>query len=95
MRIIVIATLSILFGLAGCRGESGLRCEDSERYRDSGEMAPVQVPDDLSVPDESEALRVPPRPAEGERSREDSREERGSCLEAPPVYTGPEGDQSS
>lgn len=75
--------LMIAVGLVGCRGRYAMRCEDPERYDDSGEIPPVRVPDDLSVPDETDALRIPqagqlPIPGRGER--------RGPCLESPPAY---------
>lgn len=67
---------------AGCSGESGLKCESGERYQNSFSVGPIRVPDDLSVPDESESLRVPPgpytliEPPPGDRP----------CLESPPSF---------
>jgi uncharacterized lipoprotein len=69
--------------LAGCRGERGVRCEDSERYSSAQEVPPVRVPDDLSVPDEQQALRIPPAPGAVARPALPSQ---GSCLEQPPEY---------
>ena len=68
--------------LSACGGGFGLRCEDPARYTDSGEIAPVRIPDDLSPPDESESLRIP-APAEGEIEQVSSR---GACLESPPDF---------
>jgi hypothetical protein len=70
--------------LAGCRGDFGLRCENPERYMGSGEMPPVRVPDDLSVPNGTEALRVPP--GEGAASAPTT-STAGPCLESPPRYS--------
>jgi uncharacterized lipoprotein len=64
--------------LSGCSGESTLNCETSERYAAARSVPPVRVPDDLSVPDETDSLRLPPAPAAdgaGER-----------CLETPPDF---------
>jgi len=65
--------------LAACSGERELRCESSERYQGARSVQPIRVPDDLSVPDESDALRIPPPP-------EGSRTARDTCLEYPPEY---------
>jgi uncharacterized lipoprotein len=68
--------------LAGCAGQNGLGCEDSGRYADSQSGAPLRVPDDLSLPDESDSLDVPPKP----RS-EPPESERTRCLETPPDFS--------
>lgn len=79
---ISVAALTIL---SGCRGDYGLRCEDTERYAGSAELPPVRVPDDLSVPDEAQALRIPQvaqsSPIDQERAGQ------GACLESPPDYS--------
>lgn len=68
--------------IAGCAGESGLGCGDGNLYANSRSDAPLRVPDDLSVPDESDSLSVPssrpsntPPPADGR------------CLETPPPFS--------
>ena len=58
------------------------RCEKPERYAGSGELPPVQVPDDLTPPDESRSLRIPP--VSDKERRKVSR--KGPCLESPPDY---------
>jgi hypothetical protein len=68
--------------VAGCSGERGLSCESGERYQGSRSVGPLRVPDDLSVPDESEALRVPPESS----SAGASPSERADCLESPPDF---------
>lgn len=76
--------------LSGCGRDYGMRCEDPERYSGGLEVPPVRVPDDLSVPDESQALRIP----QVARSREQAAG-RGPCLESPPSYAaGAEGEQA-
>jgi hypothetical protein len=68
--------------LAGCHRDEVVRCEDPSRYRGSASAAPVRVPDDLTPPDESEALSIPPPPAEDSAPLLDARR----CLESPPPY---------
>jgi len=76
--------VAVVLVAAGCRGDYGLRCENPERYVGAGEIPPVRVPDDLSVPDETEALRIPS--GEG-TAAERPVTTRGPCLESPPPYS--------
>ncbi len=45
--------------LAGCSRDEGLRCESDLRYSAARSAPPVQIPDDLSPPNENDALRLP------------------------------------
>lgn len=77
------AALCWLLGLgvlAGCSREQTIDCEPTERYSTARSVSPVQIPDDLSPPDESDALRLPPiaGTAAGDASR--------GCLEEPPPF---------
>lgn len=55
-------------------------CEPSDRYTTARSVAPVQIPDDLSPPDETDALRLPPVvPTPTEVATE-------ACLEVPPAF---------
>jgi hypothetical protein len=76
----VAAALAACF-LAGCGKDQSLRCEATERYSTAGSSPPVQIPDDLSPPDESQALRLPPTAAG------DSRAPTQPCLESPPTFS--------
>ena len=79
-RALTLALVLVTVGItAGC---GATRCEKPDRYAGSGELPPVQVPDDLTPPDESRSLRIP-QMADKER-RSVSR--RGPCLESPPDY---------
>ena len=69
--------------VTGCGSTFALRCEDPGRYADSGEVPPIQIPDDLDPPDESQSLRIPAPPSEGEVEQLQSR---GPCLESPPDF---------
>jgi uncharacterized lipoprotein len=66
----------------GCSREEGLRCEDPSQYASSTTAPPIRVPDDLSVPNESDSLRIPD--AAGAASPEAPPPQ--ECLEAPPDY---------
>lgn len=68
--------------MSGCFGESTMRCEDVLRYATSQSIAPLQVPDGLSVPDESESLRIP----SGEPLEVPDPETVTECLEGPPDF---------
>jgi hypothetical protein len=76
--IVALAALS-----SGCFGRDGLRCEDSARYSSSTSVAPLRIPGELTPPDQSGALRVPPgidAPLPPQ--------EPGHCLEIPPDFVG-------
>ena len=75
--------LILLHGaLAGCGFLDAGSCENPERYEGSAEVAPVQVPEGLTPPDESRALKIP------DTSSGDAApvKKRGDCLESPPDY---------
>jgi hypothetical protein len=81
----MIRSLLILvpvLALVGCFGDRELRCESTERFQGARSVQPVRVPDDLSVPDESEALRIPPPPADDDATAA----AREACLEYPPDF---------
>jgi hypothetical protein len=88
---LTLAAAMSLLAVTGCAGDYALQCEESERYESSEEVPPVRVPGDLSVPDESEALRIPPPPPE-QPSPESNR---GPCLESPPEYQRPETSENA
>ncbi len=75
--------MAVALVMAGCGRRFAARCEDPTIYSGSPEIPPVRVPGDLSVPNETEALRIPQpeqlgatRPVTG----------RGPCLESPPDF---------
>ncbi len=65
--------------LAAC---ASVPCERPERYAGAPSVAPLQIPEGLTAPDQSRALRIPPQPVE--EPRRVSR--RGPCLESPPDF---------
>ena len=55
-------------------------CEDTRRYAKAASAAPVQIPDDLTPPSETDALRLPPVVA-------NNRAPTQPCLEDPPAFS--------
>jgi hypothetical protein len=78
------ATLCLFFGLAtvcGCSRQQTANCESAARYSTASSAQPVQIPDDLSPPNESDALRLPPDVAAS------TAEPSAGCLESPPSFS--------
>ena len=62
MRCKLSAGIALLLSSTGCflMGDDAiLVCEDQEFYSGSGEIAPIEVPDDLDAPDDSQAFSIP------------------------------------
>jgi hypothetical protein len=68
--------------IAGCSRQATTVCEPDARYSTARSAPPVQIPDDLSPPDERDALRLPS--AAGVSAPTVA----GECLEAPPSFFG-------
>jgi hypothetical protein len=83
-RTLLVAAL-VGCSLAGCSGERTLNCEAPGRYAAAVSVQPVQIPDDLSPPDESQALRLPPDPAAANRPV--VAVVATACLESPPAFS--------
>jgi uncharacterized lipoprotein len=79
--LIHIAWSALFAALVACSGKDGLRCEDSTRYSTSRTVPPIRVPDDLTVPDETESLLIPDRSVAA-----DAQPPPSECLETPPEY---------
>ena len=67
-----------LVTIAGCSRQETVPCAPDPRYGTARSAPAVQIPDDLSPPNESDALRLPP--AAGALSRA------GECLQTPPSF---------
>src|SRR5690606_37036349 len=74
------AALIAVCALAGCSRDKVRPCDSDGRYVGAQSVPPVRIPDDLSPPNESDALRVPPETAAVSRSPT-------SCLETPPPFS--------
>lgn len=66
--------------LAGCHRGNTSGCEDTRRYAKAASATPVQIPDDLTPPSETDALRLPPVVA-------NNRAPTQPCLEDPPAFS--------
>lgn len=77
---LVILGISVV--VAGCFGQRSLNCEDVALYAGSDSVPPMRVPDGLSLPDEREALQIPP----GEPFVPPDAETMTECLEQPPDF---------
>jgi uncharacterized lipoprotein len=73
------AVLAAAAALAGCSRELTTICAGEGDYLGATTAAPIRVPEGLTVPDESEALRVPDGPAAPNNL--------SGCLDAPPLYS--------
>lgn len=83
MRHCAIACLFVgLVTMAGCSRQQPSPCEPDRRYATARSSQPVQIPDDLSPPDENDALRLPPPAGSADGVTA------GECLEAPPSFFG-------
>lgn len=83
MKVGMLAVALCLVALTGCSGRGEFRCENPARYIASESSPPLRIPGDLTPPDQSGALVIPP--ADG---RDPTIREPGRCLESPPPYQG-------
>jgi hypothetical protein len=56
----IFGAIVALLAIAGCSRDKTVTCTPDARYSTARSAAPVQIPDDLSPPNESDALRLPP-----------------------------------
>lgn len=73
----------VIVGVAmvGCSRQETVACDVDARYSTARSATPVQVPDDLSPPNESDALRLPSPATVASVSPNV-----GSCLQEPPSF---------
>jgi hypothetical protein len=72
-----------LAAVAGCSRQEATLCEPEARYSGARSAQPVQIPDDLSPPNESDAIRLPP-----DLGGATTVVTAGECLESPPSFFG-------
>ena len=83
----IIVSLLVLGLIQACSREESLICERNTDYQEAQSAGRLRIPDDLSVPDESDALVVPePFPPRSEDARQ-------GCLEYSPAYALEEDDE--
>jgi hypothetical protein len=73
--------LAVLSALGGCSHGDGVLCEATARYAAARSVQPIQIPDDLSPPQEEQALRLPPNPPDAKPLTQ-------PCIESPPSFYG-------
>jgi len=71
-----------LVTIAACSRQETVSCNTDLRYSTARSAPPVQIPDDLSPPNESDALRLPPDAPLADSSTV------GPCLQSPPSFFG-------
>jgi uncharacterized lipoprotein len=69
-----------LIGLGACSREQALMCGRDSLYLEAQTIGPLQIPDDLSVPDASDNLVSPQAVIVGEETEADG------CLEYSPAF---------
>jgi hypothetical protein len=74
-------SIAALAAIMGCSRQETVACEPDARYMTARSAPPVQIPDDLSPPDEDDALRLPPDGGAVAQAAE-------ACLESPPSFFG-------
>ena len=79
-RVLVVAVCLGCTYLVGCHRSNTGGCEDTRRYAKAVSASPVQIPDDLTPPSETDALRLPPVVA-------NNRAPTQPCLEDPPAFS--------
>jgi hypothetical protein len=85
-NLMVLAASSALF--FACASEP--TCDyDNERYMAAQSIAPLRAPDDLTAPDRTASLVVPPAPP----GAADKPSGKGRCLDRPPSYFATQSDQ--
>jgi hypothetical protein len=80
-----LRTACLIAGLVashGCSRQEVGPCEPEARYSTARSAQPVQIPDDLSPPNESDAIRLPPLGVASDPIVA------GACLETPPPFSG-------
>jgi len=78
----LLTAIVALAAVTGCsRGES-VACVTDPRYSGARSSQPVQIPDDLSPPSESDAIRLPPDTGAVASLAA------GECIEEPPPFFG-------
>jgi hypothetical protein len=85
-----LATIAAASLASGCSHQSGVRCDSTDRYVAVRSVGPVQIPDDLTPPDESDALELPAPTAPGAPQPPIN-----GCLDTPPKFSTTGGAQAA
>lgn len=86
MRAGLLAIMLAVATLSACSRETVVRCSRDTAYLEARNAGQLRIPDDLSIPDEVEALRIP-----GSAGGPDEPEEPATeCLDQSPAFIGAE-----
>lgn len=88
MKLLPILLAVVAIPISACSRNDEVRCPGGTRYLTAESADELRVPDDLDVPDEAEALRIPPRTPPAEQADEDT------CLPFSPAFSGEVQDQA-
>jgi uncharacterized lipoprotein len=77
--------VAIVVAAGACSREKEVKCSAGTRYLAAQSAGLLRVPDDLSVPEQSEALNIPAPTPPRETDANSA-----ACLEFSPAYTAPE-----
>jgi uncharacterized lipoprotein len=80
VRLVLLVAMTLLCG--ACSRERSVNCSAGTGYLDAESAALLRVPDDLTVPDQSEAFNIP-APTPPREADEDS----AACLEYSPAFS--------
>jgi hypothetical protein len=81
-RALCCVVVGVVMAIAGCSRQEATACVTDARYSTARSAPPVQIPDDLSPPNESDALRLPPDAVASASAGT------GPCLQSPPSFFG-------
>jgi uncharacterized lipoprotein len=79
----IIASVLTILVLGACSRETELLCGRDSKYREALSTGTLRIPDDLSVPDESDSLRIPGAPPSVSASADAD----PVCLEESPAFS--------
>lgn len=79
----LIAPVLTMLVLGACSSKTELQCRGGTQYREAESTGTLRIPDDLSVPDESDSLRIPGAPLPAPESAEAA----SACLEESPAFS--------
>lgn len=82
-RWLIVVALAVLTG--ACSRDEAVRCSAGTQYLSAESAGLLRVPDDLTVPDQSEALSIP-----GQTPPREADEDLSDCLEYSPAYSATE-----
>ena len=80
----VIASVLTLVVLAACSRNTELSCSNDTEYLEAASTGTLRIPDDLSLPDESDSLRIPGAPPAAPEAAAAA----APCLEESPAFSG-------